>query len=121
MRDTNPQESLAIRKQIEQMEKLLAKLKGEAQEKRNQVQKAKDKKIFLQESHRQMLWVQDMKETLKSKEMGTDVASAEQLLRDHQYLLREIQGQKDRWGMYIYFFHFFFSLFFYKECNIPTV
>ncbi|XP_077320667.1 spectrin beta chain, non-erythrocytic 5 isoform X3 [Lithobates pipiens] len=96
MRDTNPQESLAIRKQIEQMEKLLAKLKGEAQEKRNQVQKAKDKKIFLQDSHRQMLWVQDMKEKLTSKEMGIDVASAEQLLRDHQYLLREIQGQKDR-------------------------
>ncbi|XP_072283741.1 spectrin beta chain, non-erythrocytic 5 [Pyxicephalus adspersus] len=96
MRDTNPQESLAIRKQIEQMEKLLGKLKAEAQEKRNQVQKAKDKKIFLQDSHRQMLWVQDMKEKLTSEEMGTDVASAEQLLRDHQYLLKEIQGQKDR-------------------------
>ncbi|KAM5130020.1 spectrin beta chain, non-erythrocytic 5 [Mantella aurantiaca] len=96
MRDTNPQESLAIRKQIEQMEKLLGKLKAEAQDKRSEVQKAKDKKTFLQESHRQMLWVQDMKEKLTSEEMGTDVASAEQLLRDHQYLLKEIQGQKDR-------------------------
>ncbi|XP_063803707.1 spectrin beta chain, non-erythrocytic 5 isoform X2 [Pseudophryne corroboree] len=96
MRDTNPQESLAIRKQIEQMEKLLGKLKREAQEKRDLLQKAREQKTFLQESHRQMLWVQDIKDKLTSEEMGTDVASAEQLLRDHQYLLKEIQGQRDR-------------------------
>ncbi|XP_068110413.1 spectrin beta chain, non-erythrocytic 5 isoform X2 [Hyperolius riggenbachi] len=96
MRDTNPQEALAIRKQIEHMEKLLEQLKEEAQNKRDQVQKRKDEKTFLQDSHRQMLWVQDMKDKLTSEEMGTDVASSEQLLRDHQYLLKEIQGQKDR-------------------------
>ncbi|XP_075699620.1 spectrin beta chain, non-erythrocytic 5 [Rhinoderma darwinii] len=96
MRHTNPQESLAIRKQIEQMEELLRQLKKEAQVKKDKLQKAKDQKIFLQDSHRQMLWVQDIKEKLTSEEMGSDVASAEQLLRDHQYLLKEIEGQRDR-------------------------
>ncbi|XP_040268693.1 spectrin beta chain, non-erythrocytic 5 [Bufo bufo] len=96
MRHTNPQESLAIRKQIEQMEKLLVQLKEEAQVKKDRLQRAKDEKTFLQDSHRQMLWVQDIKEKLTSEEMGTDVASAEQLLRDHRYLLKEIEGQRDR-------------------------
>ncbi|XP_069806664.1 spectrin beta chain, non-erythrocytic 5 isoform X2 [Dendropsophus ebraccatus] len=96
LRDTNPQESLAIRKQIEQMEKLLIQLKEEAQVKKDKIQKAKDQKTFLEESHRQMLWIQDTKEKLTSEEMGTDVTSAEQLLKDHRYLLKEIEGQRDR-------------------------
>ncbi|XP_073494936.1 spectrin beta chain, non-erythrocytic 5 isoform X1 [Phyllobates terribilis] len=96
MRHTNPQESLAIRKQIEQMETLLGQLKEEAQAKKDKLQDAKDQKTFLQDSHRQMLWIQDIKEKLTSEEMGTDVASAEQLLRDHRYLLKEIEGQRDR-------------------------
>ncbi|XP_066464420.1 spectrin beta chain, non-erythrocytic 5 [Eleutherodactylus coqui] len=96
MRETNPQESLAIRRQIEQMEELLGQLKKEAQVKKNNLQKAKDQKTFLQVSYRQMLWVQDTKEKLTSEEMGTDVASAEQLLRDHLYLLKEIEGQRNR-------------------------
>ncbi|XP_053330428.1 spectrin beta chain, non-erythrocytic 5 [Spea bombifrons] len=96
IRHTNPQESLAIRKQVEDMEKLLGKLKLEASEKKRTLKEAKDQKLFLQESRRQLLWVKDMREKLKSEEMGTDVASAEQLLRDHQYLLKEIQGQRNR-------------------------
>ncbi|XP_056401829.1 spectrin beta chain, non-erythrocytic 5 isoform X2 [Hyla sarda] len=96
MRETNPQESLAIRKQIEQMEKLLGQLKEEAQVKKDKLQKAKDQKTFLEDSRREMLWIQDIKEKLTSEELGTDVASAEQLLRDHRYLLKEIEGQRDR-------------------------
>ncbi|XP_063295491.1 spectrin beta chain, non-erythrocytic 5 [Pelobates fuscus] len=96
LRDSNPQESLAIRKQIEEMERLLGKMKEQANEKKEILREAKERKIFLQDSRRQLLWVQDMQEKLKSDEMGTDVASAEQLLRDHQYLLREIQGQTER-------------------------
>ncbi|KAM4689983.1 spectrin beta chain, non-erythrocytic 5 [Rhinophrynus dorsalis] len=96
IRHTNPQESQAIRKQVEEMEKLLGTLKLQAQEKKTKLQNAKDQKAFLQDSRRQLLWVQDMKEKLTSEEMGSDVASAEQLLRDHQYLLKEIQGQRDR-------------------------
>ncbi|KAM3918253.1 spectrin beta chain, non-erythrocytic 5 [Leptodactylus fuscus] len=96
MRHTNPQESLVIRKQIEEMEMLLGQLKQEAQVKKDKLQKAKDQKIFLQDSHRQMLWIQDIKDKLTTEDMGTDVASAEQLLRDHRYLLKEIEGQKDR-------------------------
>ncbi|KAM9294405.1 spectrin beta chain, non-erythrocytic 5 [Gastrophryne carolinensis] len=96
MRETNPQESFAIRKQIEQMEAHLVRLKTEAQEKRKQLEKDKEQKLILQDSHRQMMWVKDMKEKLTNEEMGIDMASAEQLLRDHHYLLKEIQGQKDR-------------------------
>ncbi|XP_075470432.1 spectrin beta chain, non-erythrocytic 5 isoform X1 [Ascaphus truei] len=96
IRDTNPQESLAIRKQVEEMEKLLAKLKWQAKEKKTKLELAKDQKMFLQDSRRQLLWVQDMREKLTSEETATDVASAEQLLREHQYLMKEIQGQRDR-------------------------
>ncbi|KAM8921263.1 spectrin beta chain, non-erythrocytic 5 [Pelodytes ibericus] len=96
IRLTNPQESLAIRKQVEEMERLLWKLKQQANEKKKNIQDAKQQKIFLQDSRRQLLWVQEMKDKLKSEEMATDVASAEQLLRDHLYLLKEIEGQRER-------------------------
>ncbi|KAG8449435.1 hypothetical protein GDO86_016185, partial [Hymenochirus boettgeri] len=96
IRHTNPQESQTIRQQVKDMEDLLANLKQQAELKKMNLHKAKQQKVFLQESRRQLLWVRDMKEKLTCDEVGSDVASAQQLLRDHQYLLKEIQGQKDR-------------------------
>ncbi|XP_053553803.1 spectrin beta chain, non-erythrocytic 5 [Bombina bombina] len=96
LRHTNPEESRAIRKQVEEMERLLVQLKQQAQEKRDKLNVAKDQKNFLQNSRRQLLWVQEIKDKLMSEEMGIDVTSAEQLLREHQYLLKEIIGQRDR-------------------------
>ncbi|XP_040455901.1 spectrin beta chain, non-erythrocytic 5 isoform X2 [Falco naumanni] len=96
IKDTNPAESRAITEQVENMERLLAKLRLEIQKNWNILQQAQDQQSFLQESCRLLLWAEGIREKLSSEEMGVDVVSAEQLLKEHQDLLKEIRSQKER-------------------------
>ncbi|XP_061199763.1 spectrin beta chain, non-erythrocytic 5 [Neopsephotus bourkii] len=96
IKDTNPAESRAITEQVENMERLLAKLKLETQKKQAILQQAQNQQSFLQDSRRLLLWAEGIREKLSSEEMGVDVASAEQLLKEHQDLLKEIRSQKER-------------------------
>ncbi|NXJ96213.1 SPTN5 protein, partial [Corythaixoides concolor] len=96
IKDTNPAESRAITEQVQNMERLLAKFKQETQKKQDILQRAQNQQSFLQDSRRLLLWAEGIQEKLSSKEMGVDVASAEQLLKEHQDLLKEIRSQKER-------------------------
>ncbi|XP_065610862.1 spectrin beta chain, non-erythrocytic 5 isoform X1 [Cyrtonyx montezumae] len=96
IKDTNPAESKAITEQVENMERLLVNLKLETQRKHDLLQQAQNQQSFLQDSRRLLLWAEGIREKLRSEEMGVDVASAEQLLREHQDLLKEIKSQKER-------------------------
>ncbi|NWZ66645.1 SPTN5 protein, partial [Acrocephalus arundinaceus] len=96
IKDTNPAESRAITEQVENMERLLAKLKLEIQKKRDILQWAQNQQSFLQDSRRLLLWAEGIREKLSSEEMGLDVGSAEQLLKEHQDLLIEIDSQNER-------------------------
>uniref|UniRef100_A0A8C3LH89 Spectrin beta, non-erythrocytic 5 n=1 Tax=Chrysolophus pictus TaxID=9089 RepID=A0A8C3LH89_CHRPC len=96
IKDTNPAESKAITEQVEYMERLLVNLKLETQRKRDLLQQAQNQQSFLQDSRRLLLWAEGIREKMRSEEMGVDVASAEQLLREHQDLLKEIRSQKER-------------------------
>ncbi|KAI1237885.1 hypothetical protein IHE44_0013976 [Lamprotornis superbus] len=96
IKDTNPTESRAITEQVENMERLLTKLKLEIQKKRDILQWAQNQQSFLQDSRRLLLWAEGIREKLSSEEMGLDVGSAEQLLKEHQDLLIEIGSQNER-------------------------
>ncbi|XP_013926348.1 PREDICTED: spectrin beta chain, non-erythrocytic 5-like [Thamnophis sirtalis] len=96
IQDSNPAESHAIKEHGEYLENLLLMLKLKTEEKKVVLQKARDQQAFLQESHRLLLWIDGMKEKLTSEEMCTDVISAEQLLKEHQDLLKEIHSQNHR-------------------------
>ncbi|NXE64048.1 SPTN5 protein, partial [Calcarius ornatus] len=96
IKDTNPAESRAITEQVENMERLLAKLKLEIQKKQDILQWAQNQQSFLQDSRRLLLWAEGIREKLSSEEMGLDVGSAEQLLKEHQDLLIEIGSQNER-------------------------
>ncbi|XP_053802113.1 spectrin beta chain, non-erythrocytic 5 [Vidua chalybeata] len=96
IKDTNPAESRAITEQVENMERLLAELKLEIQKKRDILQWAQNQQSFLQDSRRLLLWAEGIWEKLSSEEMGLDVGSAEQLLKEHQDLLIEIGSQNER-------------------------
>ncbi|XP_060544187.1 spectrin beta chain, non-erythrocytic 5 [Pantherophis guttatus] len=96
IQDSNPAESHAIKEHGEYMENLLLMLKLKAEEKKVVLQIAKDQQAFLQESNRLLLWIDGVKEKLTSEEMCIDVISAEQLLKEHQDLLEEIQSQNHR-------------------------
>uniref|UniRef100_A0A8C7E9R9 Spectrin beta, non-erythrocytic 5 n=1 Tax=Nothoprocta perdicaria TaxID=30464 RepID=A0A8C7E9R9_NOTPE len=95
IKDTNPAESRAITEQVENMERLLIKLKLETRKKWDNLQQAQNRQAFLQDSRRLFLWAEGIREQLRSEEMGVDVASAEQLLKEHQDLLKEIRSQKE--------------------------
>lgn len=96
VKDTNPAESRAIKEQVENMEKLLATLKSQTKEREKTLELAQDQQAFLQDSRRLLLWADGIRERLGSEEMGRDVASAEQLLKEHQDQLKEIRTQKER-------------------------
>ncbi|XP_061467332.1 spectrin beta chain, non-erythrocytic 5 [Rhineura floridana] len=96
IKDTNPAESRTIKEQVEDMEELLSMLKSKAEEKGKALQVAQDQQTFLQDSRRLLLWAGAMKEKMASEEMGVDVVSAEQLLKGHQDLLKEICSQRHR-------------------------
>ncbi|NWW62036.1 SPTN5 protein, partial [Ifrita kowaldi] len=96
IKDTNPAESRTITEQVENMERLLAKLKLEIQNKWDILQWAQNQQSFLQDSRRLLLWAEGIREKLSSEEMGLDVGSAEQLLKEHQDLLIEIGSQNER-------------------------
>ncbi|XP_009944908.1 PREDICTED: spectrin beta chain, non-erythrocytic 5, partial [Leptosomus discolor] len=96
IKDTNPAESRAITEQVESMERLLAKLKLETRKKQDILQWAQNQQSFMQDSCRLLLWAEGIREKLSSGEMGVDVSSAEQLLKEHQDLLKDIRSQKER-------------------------
>ena len=78
------------------MEELLSALKSKAEEKGKTLQMVLDQEAFLQDSRRLLLWADGMKEKLHNEEMGVNVVSAEQLLKDHQDLLKEIRRENHR-------------------------
>ncbi|XP_026520111.1 spectrin beta chain, non-erythrocytic 5 [Notechis scutatus] len=96
IQDSNPAESHAIKEHGEYMENLLLMLKLKTGEKKVALQISRDQQTFLQESHRLLLWIDGMKEKLTSEEICIDVISAEQLLKEHQDLLKEIHSQNHR-------------------------
>ncbi|KAL8169455.1 UNVERIFIED_CONTAM: hypothetical protein K2H54_049413 [Gekko kuhli] len=96
IKDTNPAESKAIKEQVEDTEVLLSTLKSKTDEKAAALQVAQDQQTFLQDSRRVLFWADGMKEKLTSEETGVDVVSAEQLLQEHQDLLKELHSQNKR-------------------------
>uniref|UniRef100_A0A663LNR3 Calponin-homology (CH) domain-containing protein n=1 Tax=Athene cunicularia TaxID=194338 RepID=A0A663LNR3_ATHCN len=89
---TIDREVLVIERKIEYLRSVL---KLETQKKQDVLQWAQNQQSFLQDSRRLLLWAEGIREKLNSEEMGVDVGSAEQLLKEHQDLLKEIRSQKE--------------------------
>ncbi|XP_059505307.1 spectrin beta chain, non-erythrocytic 5 isoform X2 [Stegostoma tigrinum] len=94
IKDTNRAESAAIMEQVHQMEALLHEVKGQASRRRQLLSDAHNQQLYSQESKELLLWAGNMKDKLNSEEMGFDVGSAENLLKEHNDLLLEINAQK---------------------------
>ncbi|XP_067847252.1 spectrin beta chain, non-erythrocytic 5 [Heptranchias perlo] len=94
IQDTNPAESAAIMVQVREMEILLQRVKSQALRRKQLLSDAYNQQLFNQESKELLLWAGTMKDKLNSKEMGFDVGSAENLLKEHGDLLLEINAQK---------------------------
>uniref|UniRef100_UPI00398EAE6B spectrin beta chain, non-erythrocytic 5 n=1 Tax=Pristiophorus japonicus TaxID=55135 RepID=UPI00398EAE6B len=94
IQDTNPAESAAIMVQVREMEAVLQRVKTQASRRKQHLTDAYNQQLYNQESKELLLWASTMKDKLDSKEMGFDVGSAENLLKEHGDLLLEINAQK---------------------------
>ncbi|XP_055497034.1 spectrin beta chain, non-erythrocytic 5 [Leucoraja erinacea] len=95
IQDASPAESAAIMLQVQELEALLQSVKAEASRKKQLLRDSHDLQRYNQESKELLLWASAMKEKMKSKEMGFDVDSAENLLKEHADLLLEINSHKN--------------------------
>ncbi|XP_038646180.1 spectrin beta chain, non-erythrocytic 5 [Scyliorhinus canicula] len=91
---TNPAESAAIMEQVSEMEALLQRVKTQASRRKQLLSDAYNQQLYHQESKELLLWADTVKDKLNSKEMGFDVGSAENLLKEHSDLLLEINAHK---------------------------
>ncbi|XP_072120569.1 spectrin beta chain, non-erythrocytic 5 [Mobula birostris] len=96
IQDTSPGESDAIIMQVREVKMLLKRVKVEASRRKQLLREARDLQQYNQESKELLLWANNLKDRLNSKEMGFDVGSAENLLKEHAELLLEINTKKIR-------------------------
>ncbi|XP_038597006.1 spectrin beta chain, non-erythrocytic 5 [Tachyglossus aculeatus] len=95
MKETNPAEAQALGNQVETMRRQLERLQEEASGRARALEQARAQRRFLKESHQLLLWAEGARAQFSSEEMGTDVASANRLLREHQGLLEELLSHQD--------------------------
>ncbi|KAM6392440.1 LOW QUALITY PROTEIN: spectrin beta chain, non-erythrocytic 5 [Pluvialis apricaria] len=90
-------ESRAIAEQVGDMERLLARLKLETKGKWDILQQGQNQACLSASSRRFLQWAErSIREKLQVKKWVVVRASAEQLLKEHQDLLKEIRSQKER-------------------------
>lgn len=94
IKDTNPAESAAIMVQVREMEALLQRVKTQASRRKQLLSDSYNQQLYNQDSKELLLWASTMKDKMNSKEMGFDVGSAENLLKEHGDLLLDINAQK---------------------------
>lgn len=94
--DCSPEESAAIMKEVHALEQLLAHLKAKAIQRQKMLEEAGRLQLFQKETKDLLLWAEGIQEHLLEEESGSDVASAQALLKDNQDLKLEIESQREK-------------------------
>ncbi|XP_030641786.1 spectrin beta chain, non-erythrocytic 5 [Chanos chanos] len=94
--DCSPEESAAIMKEVRALEKLLEQVRHQARQKQNKLEAARRLHHFQKESRDLLLWAEALRERLVEEENASDVASAQDLLKNNQELRLEIDQQRGR-------------------------
>ncbi|XP_051775707.1 spectrin beta chain, non-erythrocytic 5 [Erpetoichthys calabaricus] len=94
--DTSPAESAAILNEVRRLQQLLERVQKEAAHKKKTVEDGLHLQKFLQNSKNLSLWIKGMQERLAREESGSDVASAETLLKENRDLWEEIARKGER-------------------------
>ncbi|XP_037691030.1 LOW QUALITY PROTEIN: spectrin beta chain, non-erythrocytic 5 [Choloepus didactylus] len=94
--ESGPEESRPLQEQVKMLQGLLKQVQGQAAQQAQAQAQARARQSFLQESRQLLLWAGSIRAQLHSKEVVADVASAQQLLAEHQDLLEDIRPQQER-------------------------
>nr|XP_055027307.1 spectrin beta chain, non-erythrocytic 5 [Misgurnus anguillicaudatus] len=94
--DCSPAESAAIMKEVHALEELLRQVKAQATQRQQMLEEARRLQLFQKETRDLFLWAQATQEHLLEDESGSDVASAQALLKENQDLKLEIELQREK-------------------------
>ncbi|MGH0174376.1 UNVERIFIED_CONTAM: hypothetical protein FKN15_008679 [Acipenser sinensis] len=94
--DSSPAESAAILVEVRDLERLLERVKAQAEGRRRGVEEGLHRARFLQETRDLQLWAEGARYRLGGQESGSDLASAERLLQENQDLWKEMDAQRER-------------------------
>ncbi|KAL0969732.1 hypothetical protein UPYG_G00231540 [Umbra pygmaea] len=94
--DCSPAEAAAIMEEVRGLEALLQQVRGQASERQRLLEEAKRLQLFQQETKDLLLWAEAIQGRLLEDNTASDVASAQDLLKDNQELRLEIDSQRDR-------------------------
>lgn len=82
--------------EVHALEQLLRQLKAQAVQRQKMLDEARRLQLFQKETRDLLLWAEAIQEHLLEEESGSDVASAQALLKDNQELKLEIELQRAR-------------------------
>uniref|UniRef100_A0A673I813 Spectrin beta chain, non-erythrocytic 2-like n=1 Tax=Sinocyclocheilus rhinocerous TaxID=307959 RepID=A0A673I813_9TELE len=92
--DCSPAESAAIMEEVRALEDLLRQLKAQATQRQQMLGEARRLQFFQKETRDLLLWAEAKKEHLLEEDTGSDVASAQALLKENLDLKQEIELQR---------------------------
>ncbi|XP_068070705.2 spectrin beta chain, non-erythrocytic 5 isoform X1 [Danio rerio] len=93
-KDCSPAESAAIMEEVHALEDLLRQLKAQAIQRQRMLEEARRLQLFQKETRDLLMWAEATQEHLLEEETGSDVASAQALLKENLDLKQEIKLQK---------------------------
>ncbi len=95
--------------EVRVLEDLLLQLKAQATQRQRMLKEAQQLQLFQKETRDLLSWAEAKKEHLLEEDTGSDVASAQALLKEHLDLKQEIELQRAKLVVYGLILSFVFS------------
>lgn len=114
VKNSYPHECNNVNVRQNEIKDLWNKVQTKAKERRSRLEDAVGQQIFMNSSKNLINWATDIQETMKAEEPVRDVATAEQLKKQHMELGEEIRTKEDEYVTVNTAHNFFFLKIFYK-------
>lgn len=97
VKNSYPHELNNVNARQNEIKELWNKVQMKAKERRSRLEDAVGQQIFINSSKNLINWATDIQETMKAEEPVRDVATAEQLKKQHMELGEEIKTKEDEY------------------------
>lgn len=97
VKNSYPHECNKVNARQNEIKDLWNKVQTKAKERRSRLEDAVGQQIFINSSKNLINWATDIQETMKAEEPVRDVATAEQLKKQHTELGEEIRTKEDEY------------------------
>lgn len=118
VKNSYPHECNNVNTRQTEIKDLWNKVQTKAKERRSRLEDAVGQQIFMNSSKNLINWATDIQETIKVEESVRDVATAEQLKKQHMELGEEIRTKEDEYVIFIFTHRITILQKFYKNKEI---